>query len=587
MFVILFSLAGLLVCLLALYGLISLARFVRKRNMAKRRGSDLAEEDESAPFEDEDPDEYSDLEGHFSESDFPQQDAPSPKEASGAKPAPRAWGKQTFRRGGAPVGGVFMDKLFGRCLIIAGITLGLLIPLVFVSDLVSDRSSMRRKAVADIARLWGESQTVSGPVLVIPYKREYEVRDSVTGEDDKSKIVTRKAYAQEHRIILPSLVEFDAVLHPQMRSRGIYDYVVYTSPIEVKGRFRLPDPTSFGEDCAEIQWDKAWFSIGATDLRAITSVAPLMWNGVESPPYSPGGNIDDLLGPGFHTTVSLTAAEAGQDRDFSLAISLNGSGGLHFTPVGENTVIRISGDWPHPSFSGNLLPAGRQISETSFSSEWRVPHLSRTYPQSGRLGHGDFGAKSQSIRSFVAGVNLFEPVSLYSQVSRSVKYGILFIGLTFVALLSFELVAKARLHLMQYALVGIAMTLFYLVLLSLAEHTSFIVAFIAASLISISMNSLYIASAMRSKSKGLVITALLTALYLLLYALLQMEEYALLVGAFLVVSVVAVLMFLTRNLPVAPATERPFLPARARREGPGALSPAPLEASAREKDPPE
>lgn len=460
-----------------------------------------------------------------------------------------------------------MNNIFGRGLIIAAITLGLLIPLAFVSDIVDERSNMRRMAVKDIASLWGESQKVSGPALVIPYKREYEVRETIPDEGDKMKIVVRKAIAQEHRVILPKVVDFDAILHPQVRHRGIYEYVVYTSPIGIKGQFRLPRKDSFGEDVVEVQWDKAWFTIGITDLRAITKVDTLIWNGEPSPAYSPGGNINGLLGPGFHTQVALKQEEAGQDKDFSLAINLNGSGGLRFTTVGETTHIKISGDWPHPSFSGSLLPSSREIGDTSFSGQWNIPHLSRTYPQSGILGQGDYGQKSASITSFTAGVDLFETVSLYSQVNRSVKYGILFIGLTFVALLSFELVTRVRLHLMQYGLVGIAMTLFYLVLLSLAEHTSFLNAFIAASFISIAMNGLYITAAMRNKNKGLVITGLLTALYLLLYALLQMQEYALLVGTFMVLIVVGMLMFLTRNLPVGHTIEGQLAPSFFQRFG--------------------
>lgn len=473
----------------------------------------------------------------------------SPASVPGSYSVPRG-----IRRGACMChpGGIqryMMNNIFVRSLIIAAITLGLLIPLLFVSDIVYERSSMRRHAINDIAGLWGRSQTISGPVLVIPYLREYEVSDRVTDDEGKQRVVVRKAQAREYRIILPQELDYEAVLFPQVRNRGIYDYVVYTSPITVAGKFRLPSSESFGENTARIDWDKSWMALGVSDLRAITEVGKLSWDGAPAPAFNPGTGVKNLIGPGFQAEVMAGAAAApGTVHEFALELKLNGSGGLHFTPVGENTRIKISGDWAHPSFSGSLLPTTRSITDTSFSGEWSIPHLSRTYPQSGILGADDFRDDSTKITAFTAGVDLFETVSLYSQVDRAVKYAILFIGLTFIALLSFELVSKARLHFMQYGLVGIAMTMFYLVLLSLAEHTSFLLAFAAASAVSIVMNGLYIMAAMRSRKKGLVVMGMLSALYLLLYALLQMEEYALLMGTFLVLIVVGVLMFLTRHL---------------------------------------
>lgn len=463
--------------------------------------------------------------------------------------------KRRFITREGAAGNFIMDSLFARGIVIAAIVLGLLIPLSFVDEVVDDRSSMHSSAVQNIADLWGRPQKINGPVLVIPYKRMYETRETIKDEDGKQKVVLNRSIAQEHRIILPKLVHFTAKLAPQVLHRSIYESIVYSSDIQIKGDFRLPKPEIFGEDIVAIEWEKSWFAIGITDLRAITGVTPLVWSGTECAAYSPGTNTGSLLGPGFHAEVPLDAQHAGQEYGFSLSLELKGSRGIHFTPVGETTLINVSGDWPHPSFSGSLLPTSRLVEDTSFTGEWNIPHLSRTYPQSGVLGRGDFGDRSNAITSFTAGVDLFETVSLYTQVNRSVKYGILFIGLTFIALFSFELLSKTRLHLMQYALVGIAMTLFYLTLLSLAEHTSFLVAFAAASLISILMNGLYIMAAMRSRNRGLVVIALLTALYLLLYALLQMEEYALLMGTFMVLIVVGVLMFLTRNLPVYQPTD--------------------------------
>lgn len=440
-----------------------------------------------------------------------------------------------------------MDKLFYRSLFIAALALALLVPLGFVHEIVNERSALRRQAVNDIAGLWGQAQTINGPALIIPYILEYTYKESVENADGKIVTESRKGRRWEHRLFLPADLLFEAKLDPQVRHRGIYEYVVYTSSVEVSGTFRLPEPAAFGENVVRIAWDSAWLALGITDLRAITGVNTLTFDGKDCAAYNPGTGLGDLLGPGFQGPVPLAAADAGTERAFALSLTLNGSGGMFFTPVGETTRIRVSGDWPHPKFSGCLLPVTRKISDNDFSAEWVVPHLSRTYPQSGIVSEEDY--KPGDITGFTAGVDLFEVVSLYSQVNRAVKYGLLFIGLTYTALLAFELVRGKRLHLMQYALVGLAMTIFYLVLLSLAEHTSFLTAFITASAVCILMNSLYVAAAVRSGRQGLVVAAMLSALYLLLYTLLQMEEYALIIGTGMVLLVLGILMWLTRHLP--------------------------------------
>ena len=451
------------------------------------------------------------------------------------------------------------QSLLLRCCIIAVITLALLVPLNFVSGLVHERSSLQRGAVSKIAQSWGSSQTVSGPALVVPYEIRRTVTDEITDEESgKTRKVSRWENLMQHKVVLPTKLEFDAVLEPQTRYYGIYEYVVYTAPVALRGAFRLPPAPAFDDQLVCVHWEKAWFALGITDLKAIGQVDALLWNGKPAAPFSPNTRADNLLGPGFHAPVPLDPSAP--EPVFSLDIRFNGSGGLYFTPVGETTRIDVRGDWNSPHFGGGLLPESRTITDTNFKASWSIPHLSRTYPQVGDLGASEFKITSSTYRGnaeesghlsrFVAGVDLYEPVSLYRQVDRAVKYGLLFIGLTFVALLSFELASQSRLHLMQYCLVGIAMTLFYLVLLSLAEYTAFLTAFLTASAVSIGMNGMYIAAALRSKGKGAVIMALLAGLYAVLYALLQMEDYALLVGTALVLIVVGVLMVLTRNLPV-------------------------------------
>lgn len=446
------------------------------------------------------------------------------------------------------------NSIILRAVLVIGIILIMLIPLNMVSDKVDERSALQRSVIANIASMWGDSQRVSGPILAIPYVVEEHYTERIKDKNDKIINIRKTRYLTSTRIILPEQLAFNARLNPQTRKYGIYEYVVYTAPIEVKGSFKLPAKADFPENTYKINWDKAWLAMGITDLAAITEVSPLNWNNKSANSFNPDTRLNNTLGSGFHSLLALNATDAGAIQEFSTTITLNGSGGLHFTPVGKETDINISGEWAHPRFSGSILPTKRTITATNFEGTWHIPHLSRNYPQNGDLGVGFYSSEhSDAIRSFVAGVNLFETVSLYSMIDRATKYGILFIGLTFIALFSFELITRQHMHLLQYALVGVGMALFYLVLLSLAEHTSFLIAFCAAAAVSTLMNSLYVSAAMHSKAKGFIIALLLVALYALLYALMQMEDYALMVGTTLVVIAVAVLMFLTRNLSQAKA----------------------------------
>lgn len=454
----------------------------------------------------------------------------------------------------------FYDRLFFRAIVVGLLTLIMLIPLEFVSEMVRDRSYLQKEVVRGISNEWGLSQTLNGPCLAVPYSTITHYTETYKDENGKLVTVPRQLIENFTKIVLPYQLDFDATLNPLELHRGIYKYVVYSAPVTITGTFRLPAKDDFDSKLHEIHWDKAWLSLGITDLKAIKKVETLVWNEKEGRAFSPGTNLGNLLGPGFHTIVDLPPDSTGKEAVFSLNITLNGSGGLHFTPVGERTTINVRGDWPHPSFSGSLLPTDRTVTTDNFKGFWDIPHLARTYPQMGDYGQ-EYQATGDAITSFKAGVDLFEAVSLYTQVNRATKYGIMFIGLTYIALLAFELFSQRRLHLFQYGLVGVAMSLFYLVLLSVSEHYSFPAAFVAASAVSVAMNGLYIAASMRSKKMGAAITVLLVALYALLYALLRMEDYALLMGTALMIIVVCVLMFLTRNLRTD-GTAQPASPAQ-------------------------
>ena len=439
------------------------------------------------------------------------------------------------------------DTLTIRAIIVAIIALVMLIPMVMMQGVVDERNGLYRNVLQDIASTWGGQQLLQGPMLVVPFVEKHVNRETTRDKNGEEKIKTKTTYLTKHAIFLPKDLKINVDLAEQHRKRGIYQSLVYAAELSIAGNFEQFDIKSMSDHLHRIDWEKAYLVLGLSDTRAINEVSSLNWNGYEVG-YSPGTKVTDLISHGFHANINNLDSETTL-HEFSTKISINGSQGFRFAPFGENTSVNMQSSWPHPSFQGMTLPARHEISKTGFTSEWTIPHLARNYPQSWVHGQANY-----HLGEFVAGVDLFEPVFLYSKMTRAVKYGILFIGLTFLTFLIFELTVHARLHYVQYGLIGVALAIFYLVLLSIAEHTVFLQAYIIAAVVNISLITLYTAAALKSWSRASIIFVLLAALYTVLYSLLQLEDYALLMGTMLLLSVLMVLMYVTRNLRVKSPT---------------------------------
>jgi len=292
-----------------------------------------------------------------------------------------------------------------------------------------------------------------------------------------------------------------------------------------------------------VHWDQAWLAVGLSDTRAINKIDELNWQDNDKQ-LSPGTKLDGLS-HGFHALLDTTESSLNnaQPKKLTLDMSIKGSGTFKFTPWGETTTVKMKSSWPHPSFNGNAFPDEHNITDEGFDASWTIAHWARNYQQ-----QWSGSPANKELVEFAVGVSMFEPVSLYLQVTRAVKYGILFIGLTFLTLFIFELAIDRKLHVVQYALIGVALSLFFLVLLSLSEHTEFMKAYAIAALLTISMISSYVWVALQSFARAGLVFLMLSALYAALCSLLQFEDFALLVGTGLLVFVVMALMFLTRNL---------------------------------------
>ncbi len=435
------------------------------------------------------------------------------------------------------------ESLTLRFFIIGFLVLLMLIPLLMVQGVVNERSYRQADILNDIASTWGQYQTLQGPILLIPYVDHLINMDTVTDKNGETRTITKDVFEDKTAIILPTELNINVNLREEQRHRGIYKTLVYTADINLSGNFDYAALVSEQEQRRRYQWDQARIIIGLSDTKAITGNALFTWNEKQIA-LSPGTRLPDLIETGFSAVLKPSRLdELNTQHNFKLQLSVKGSEGFKFTPLGQNTEVHMTSAWPHPSFQGDILPNEYETGVDGFSAKWAIPHLARSYPQQWVMQK-----ESYPLDELTAGVNLFEPVSLYSKTSRAVKYGVMFIVMTFLSLLIVEVVTQARLHLLQYMVIGFALSLFYLILLSLAEHIRFLHAYISASAVTVSIISLYSLAVLRSKWRGTLIFFLLTSLYAVLYALLQLEDYALLLGSALLVLITATIMYVTRNL---------------------------------------
>lgn len=429
-----------------------------------------------------------------------------------------------------------------RVLIIILLGLLMLIPLFLAERIVKERQNYYQNTLHSVANLWGGKQTLTGPVLIVPYVEHFTSVDTVTAENGENRVVSKDIYNDRTAILLPEKLEIRANLNEEHQQHGIYDALVYTTTISLSGKFNHSQVLQSSEGERRIVWDKAFIAIGLTDPRAIDTASTFFWNDGRIE-LEPGTRLSKLLPSGFHVPLSVSA-DSDTSNEFKLSITIRGSEGLFFSPVGENTAIRMTSAWTHPSFQGDLPPNKQEVTEAGFHAEWDIPHLVRSYPQYWVLED----QQTYDLHSISAGVNLSEPDPLYTLVNRAVKYGVLFIGLTFLMFLAFEISLKQRLHVLQYSLVGVALALFYLILLALAEHIGFLYAYIAASATTVLSITVYTGFILHSSRRAFLLLLLLTMLYALLFFLLQMEDYALLISAGLVLLATLMMMYVTRHL---------------------------------------
>ncbi len=409
----------------------------------------------------------------------------------------------------------------------------LLIPVSMIDGVISERQNRREEAVREVTSIWGNRQVVPGPKLVIPYRRTVTEPD----RDGLLKSRVETGYAT----FLPETLKVNGVLHCETRYRGIYKIPVYAADLTLSGVFTPPDFSSLGIADVDILWDRAYLSLQVTDARAITNRAALRWNGRELL-FLPGAGEFSSKEAGIQ--VPLRGQLSAERFEFSARLNLNGSESLFFAPLGKDTLVEISSNWLSPGFQGNWLPVDRKISPQGFKATWRIPYLGRNYPQQWKDREGF----DEAITASCFGIKLIPSLDQYAMAKRSTKYGILFILLTFITLWLFEIVARVRIHPIQYVLVGSGLSLFFLLELSLAEHIGFSAAYLCATLLICSLIYGYCRFILGGMRRSAILGTVVVLLYGYLYVLLMNQDYALLIGSLCLFLVLGSIMYITRNI---------------------------------------
>ncbi|GAB3260622.1 cell envelope integrity protein CreD [Chitinimonas naiadis] len=419
---------------------------------------------------------------------------------------------------------------------IAVLALLLLIPLSMVGGLVSERQHYRTQALASIADGTAGDQVVAGPVWVLPYKQRFiEVTDEKTG-------AKREVWRDAQVRILPDKLAVSGRLRTEPLRRGIYETRRYTAELTINGQFKLPALAGLSEG-QDYAWGQPYLSIGLQDVRGIKASPSVNW-GSEQVGFAPGAQLK-ALGGGIHATLP-TYDGAAASKAFNLRLTLEGMDELHVLPLGRDTEVSLQSDWQHPGFVGRFLPESRNISPEGFVARWRSSWFSTNLNE--HFEQCVASTDCDSFRSARLGVRLVEPVDVYLQTDRAVKYGFLFVFLTFCTFFLTEVLKRIAIHPVQYGLVGISLAVFFLLLLSFAEQWTFIPAYLLAASACVLQNTFYASHALGSRWRGLGFGSLLAALYGLLFVLLRSEDHALLLGSLLMFGLLTVVMVLTRRL---------------------------------------
>jgi len=405
----------------------------------------------------------------------------------------------------------------------------LLIPASMIKSIISEREMLNQSVLNEVSQKWAGKQQINGPILTIPLIYEYKV------EDDKTISKTKYLY------LLPEQLTITGKIEPEKLKRGIYEVVVYRSALQVSGQYNLKLKIDENH-LKEIRYKEAFLTIGISDLRGIEDQISLNW-GKQKLDVQAGSKLSNMINSGVSIDLPDLNSQIDKNINFSFNLHLQGSQNISFIPLGNTTKVNLTSTWSSPSFNGNFLPDNREVNDEGFSADWKILQLNRNYPQAWVDKN-----MSQEMQYSALGVNLIMPLDDYQKSMRSSKYAVMTIALIFLVFFLAEIMNGRKIHPFQYTLVGLALCLFYILLISISEHTNFNIAYLISAGITSLMILIYAKSVFKSGKFTGVLSATILGIYGFLFVTLQLADYALLMGSIGLALILGITMYFTRNI---------------------------------------
>lgn len=412
----------------------------------------------------------------------------------------------------------------------------LMIPSALVSNLVTERALRQDETIKDVTDQYSGSQLVQGPVLVIPYKEQ------VTETDATGKQVTKQVI--QNLYVLPNELHYKGNLNSEVLHRGIYEVPVYNGIIKVSGNFTKADLGALSLSAGQLIPEKASIIFSISDLKGLKT-NPQVNIGGQTLTAEPSAG-DNLFGNSLQVAVNLDGL-TDKTIPFQFDLDLKGSEELSFLHIGKTTDVEVSGNWDSPSFDGRYLPDTRVVNDKGFSAKWRMLYYNRPFPQQW-VKDISLLTNEKKAADATFGVKMKLPVDQYQKTTRTSKYAILIIMLTFVSLFLTELIGKQKVHVFNYILIGAAMLIYYTLLLSFSEQVGYSLAYLIASVATIALIAIFLGSLLKNKKAAMIFTAILTLFYSFIYVIIQLEDLSLLIGSIALFIIIAALMYSSRKI---------------------------------------
>lgn len=433
----------------------------------------------------------------------------------------------------------FFQSNTARMIMVGLLTLVLLIPLELVKNLIEERANRQKEVITETSGKWGESVFFYGPIVKIPYKTYSEV---VSVNQKTKEAVTQKTASTEYAYFFPNMLTNTSAVTTKALKRSNYESVVFTSKMTFEGDYITPDFSSRNIPDEDIQWDKATILIKTTNLKSIKEEVKLRLGAASytfQPVYTANNDSVQALETGF---VDAAIFKSNTPVPFHFNITYDGSQQIRIVPVGKMTEVKMASNWPSPSFAGNYLPGDKKkVSDKGFDAAWKILDINRPFAQQSFETLPD-------LRQYAFGVDFIIPVNEYQQNERASKYGFLVIGLTFLIFFLIQSISKIKIHIFQYTMIGLALIMFYTLLISITEHSSFMSAYLIAAAAVVILITLYSRSILKDGKFPLFIGASLTVLYSFIFVIIQLENYALLFGSIGLFLILSAVMYFSRKI---------------------------------------